>query len=113
MNYSNSNLNIQSDFTIRTIDQANNDLDLIIPLDNRVVNLSIKPYYPNYPKTFQFTEVSSIIIRYNTSPANNICTIHLLRSIDMTTALVNFELSYKGLSFQIINNLAHVDFIIS
>lgn len=113
MNYSNSNLNIQSDFLIRTIDQGNNDLDLIIPLDNRVVNLSIKPCSPSYPETFQFTQVSSIIIRYNTSPNNNVCSIHLLRSIDMTTALVNFDLSYKGLNFQIIKELAHVDFIIS
>ncbi len=113
MIYSNSNLNIESDFPIRTIDQGNNDLDLIIPLDNRVLNLSIKTTDPKFPQTFQFTQVSSIIIRYNTNPMNNTCTIHFLRDLDMITALVNFELSYKDLYFRIIKELAHVDFIIS
>jgi len=44
---------------------------------------------------------------------NNTCTIHFLRDLDMITALVNFELSYKDLYFRIIKELAHVDFIIS
>lgn len=113
MFYENSNLSIQSDFPIRTIDQGHGDLDLIIPLDSRVVNLFL-PDLPSYIKErLQFTEVSSIMFRFNTDPGNNLTTIHLLRSIDMSTPLVNFILDYSSLTFQIRDCESYIDFLVS
>lgn len=110
MLYTDGNYKLKSDFKIRTINHEKDDIDLIIPIENRVVNLNIPDLSPYILGRLQFTEVSSIMFRYNKDPNNNISTIHIMRSIDMNSALVNFEVSYKDLLFEIKNTMGSVEF---
>lgn len=110
MIYEKSNLKVISAFEIRQLKHPDQDVDLIIPIGNRVVNLNL-PKLPSYLLgRLQFTNVSSFIIRHNTSPNNNEATIHLMRSIDMSTALVNFTVNYKSLEFHIKDSAYWIDF---
>ena len=43
----------------------------------------------------QFTEIKNIIIRFSTEKENDYCTIHLLRNIDLHSAVANFIINYK------------------
>lgn len=110
MIYENSKLKVISSFEIRELTHPKGDIDLIIPIGNRVMNLNLPGLPAYFLGRLQFTNVSSLIIRYNTSPGNNEATIHLMRSIDMTTALVNFTINYKSLEFHILDSAYWVDF---
>lgn len=109
MNYKNSNLIIQSDFEIRELKHPANDIDLIIPIDNRVLNLIIPKLPPFMKGRLQFTQVSAIMVRFNTDESYNQATIHLMRNIDMATSLVNFIIDYKGLSLNIRDREGYIE----
>ncbi|SKC85434.1 hypothetical protein [Maledivibacter halophilus] len=87
---------IDSDFEIRTVREEGNDIDLFIPIGNRTLNLyfddNIKPLYSR----MQFSIVRNLIIRYSLDAENNIATIHMLRSIDLHSSVVNFEIDYRN-----------------
>lgn|SRR5699024_5485881 len=93
--YEKSNLVLHSDFEIRTLRQEGKDIDVLIPLDLRVLNLHIDNMPEYISDRFQFTEVRNILIRFTTDKDKNICTIHFLKSIDLQSALVNFTMNYK------------------
>ena len=95
MIYNKDNICIKSDFNIRTIREEDNDIDIIIPINNRTLNLYIKDMPSYISSRFQFQMIKNIIIRFNKSENNNICTVHLLRNIDLQSAVMNFEMDYN------------------
>ncbi|WP_026894379.1 hypothetical protein [Clostridiisalibacter paucivorans] len=94
MEYIKGNMHIYSDFDIRVIAEEDGNIDLFIPIDYRTLNLEMDRL-PNYiVSRFQFLKVRGIIIRFNISNGNNNCTIHILRNIDLQSAISNFEVDY-------------------
>jgi len=99
--YENGEFILYSDFEIRTIREESGDIDLLIPLDLRVLNLHIEDMPTYIGDRFQFSEVRNIIIRFTKDEYNNYCTIHLLKNIDLHSAIMNFTLDYKGHKIEI------------
>ena len=95
MIYKKSNLKIASDFEVKEIQKDEYNVDLIIPLEYRCVNL----YFDNFPKYInsrvQFPSVKSILIRFCTKEDNNICTIHFLSDSGIHSTMANFEMDYS------------------
>ncbi len=103
MKYEKSGLIIESDMEMRTIREAGEDIDIIIPLNNRSVNLYLDDM-PNYIKSrFQFSLIKNIIFRFCTIEESTLCTIHFLRNIDLHSSVVNFEVDYWNHYFEIKN----------
>ena len=76
MEYNKNNLKIISEVELNILNEMENDVDLIINLDNRVVNISLEDA-PNYIiNRIQLTEVKSILIRHSLVDGNNTATIH-------------------------------------
>lgn len=111
--YDINDLKIESDFEIRTLREMGDDIDLLVPLDHRVLNLYIGGMPEFISERFQFTEVKNIIIRHTIDSDNTYCTIHFLRSIDMNSALVNFSIDYKEKGIRIISREYSVDMFIN
>lgn len=107
--YENGEFVLYSDFEIRTLREDGNDVDLFIPLDLRVLNLSLDKMPSYIDDRFQFNEVRSIIIRISMDEGNNYCTIHLLRSVDLLSAIMNFSMDYKNSIIKILSNYYSVD----
>lgn len=107
--YENGEFVLYSDFEIRTLREDGNDVDLFIPLDLRVLNLSLDKMPSYIDDRFQFNEVRSIIIRISMDEGNNYCTIHLLRSVDLLSAIMNFSMDYKNSIIKILRNEYSVD----
>ncbi len=107
--YEQGNFLIHCDFDIRTVREEGSDIDLFIPTDNRTINLYIddKPKYLR--SRLQFPQVRNIILRLSTDPKNDICTIHLLRSIDLQSAVVNFELDYTDYFIKLIDREFYIE----
>ena len=94
--YNKGNFCIDSDFEIRTVRAEGDDIDLFIPIGNRTLNMyfdeEMKPLYSR----MQFSIIKNLIFRYSVSTENNIATIHMLRSIDLHSSVVNFEIDYSN-----------------
>jgi hypothetical protein len=95
MIYEKSNLSIESDFVLKEIQKDEYNVDLVIQMDYRCVNL----YFHNFPKyinsRIQFPTVKSMLIRFCTIEDNNICTIHLLSDSGIHSTIANFEMDYS------------------
>lgn len=103
MKYYKNNLKINSDIEINVLNEMEKDVDLIINLDNRVVNLRLYDL-PNYIiNRIQLTEVKSILIRHSLIEGNNTATIHFLRVIDLNSSLMNFSVDYSKIYIEILN----------
>ena len=102
--YDKNNLLIYSDFEIRTLREMDDDIDLIVPIGQRVLNLYIEGMPEYLSDRFQFTEVKNIMVRHSLDSNNTYSTIHLLRSIDMNSALVNFTIDYGEKAIRIKDN---------
>ncbi len=104
MIYEKSNLKIISDFQIREIKKDEHNLDLIIPVDNRCVNM----YLHNTPKYIlsrvQFPVVKSILVRFCTIEDNNVCTIHFLSDSGFHSTMANFEMDYSETYIEVRDN---------
>lgn len=85
---------IDSDFDIRTIREEDCDIDLFLPIDNRTINLDLGNAPEYLYSRLQFPMVRNIIIRFSLSEKNNISTVHILRNIDIQSAIANFEIDY-------------------
>jgi len=96
-------LNIQSDFNMRILRDDDSDIDLIIPLDSKTVDL----YFDNMPTYFlsriQCPMIKNIILRLSKFKDNSLCTVHLLRSIDLHSSIINFEIDYNDLLIKIVD----------
>lgn len=110
--YDKNNLLIYSDFEIRTLREMDDDIDLIVPIGQRVLNLYIEGMPEYLSDRFQFTEVKNIMVRHSLDSNNTYSTIHLLRSIDMNSALVNFTIDYGEKAIRIKDNEYSVDMYI-
>ena len=95
MIYEKSNLKIATDFAVKEIQKDEYNVDLVIPIDYRCVNL----YFDNFSKYInsrvQFPSVKSILIRFCTIEDNNICTIHFLSDSGIHSTMANFEMDYS------------------
>lgn len=89
-------LTIESDYEIRIIREEGEDMDLFIPLDCRTLNLHLDSLPVYLDDRIQFNEIRNIIVRYSTDENNNYCTIHLLKNIDLHSAVANFIINYEN-----------------
>lgn len=93
--FTNKKFDLFSDFEIRIVREDEMDIDLLIPIDLRTLNL-VLDHMPDFlGSRFQFTEVRNIIIRLTRDEKDNLCTVHLLNSVDIQSALVNFTMNYE------------------
>lgn len=95
-------LQIISDFEVRTIMEEGTDIDLIIPIDLRTLNLHIEEMPDYMDSRFQLNKVRNIIIRFSTEENNYYCTVHFLENIDLQSATINFVFNYKNHYIKII-----------
>lgn len=95
MEYKNGNLLIISDFEIRTLTEDELNVDLFIPMDFRTLNLHFEDLPAYLDSRIQLNEVRNIIIRFSTEEYNDLCTVHILRNVDLQSAMMNFIISYK------------------
>ncbi|WZL74219.1 hypothetical protein QBE52_05630 [Clostridiaceae bacterium 35-E11] len=96
MIYTNGNFYMESDFEIRVVRDVGEDVDLLIPIENRTLNLYVDNLPVYLSKKIQFPMIQNILIRFCTLKNYSICTIHLLRSIDIHSSIVNFEMDYSN-----------------
>ena len=106
-------LHLESDFEIRLLREDENDVDIIIPIDNRTLNLSLDEMPRYISSRIQFPLIKNIIIRFSKLKDINTCTIHLLRSIDLQSSVTNFEINYAEQILMVKQMEYSVDFIIS
>lgn len=71
------------------------DIDLIVPLENRTLNLYIEDMPPYIDNRIQLLDIRNVLIRFTTLEDNNYSTIHFLRSIDLKSATMNFVFNYE------------------
>jgi hypothetical protein len=109
MNYEKSNLKILSDFEIKEIQKDEYNVDLLISLQYRCVNL----YFHNLPEYIksrvQFPSVKSILIRFCILEDNNICTVHFLSDSGIQSTMANFEIEYSGIYIEARDSEFYVD----
>lgn len=104
--FNNYNLNINSDFEIKVFREDENDVDLLISIDNRTLNLNMDSYCIR--SRMQFTGVQGILIRA-CKDNNNIATIHLLKDKGIHSTICNFEVDYIDLIIEIRSMEFYVD----
>ena len=104
--FANYNLNINSDFEIKIFREDENDIDLLISIDDRTLNLNMDSYHIR--SRIQFTGVQGILIRA-CKDNNNIATIHLLKDRGIHSTICNFEVDYSDLIIKIRNMEFYVD----
>lgn len=107
--YENSELIIYSDFEIRKLREEDCDIDLLIPVDLSVLNIHIAGMPNHISNRLQLTEVRSILVRFSTDSENNICTIHFLKSIDISSAMLNFAMDYKDHFIEVVKSEYCID----
>ncbi|WP_066505417.1 hypothetical protein [Abyssisolibacter fermentans] len=90
-----SNFKMMSDFDIRILREENDDVDIIVAIGDRVVNLIFNDIIEGLGSRIQFVDIKNIIVRFNKSKNLNICTIHMLKKIDLFSAVANFEIDYS------------------
>ena len=109
MIYKNSNLKIISDFKIKEIQKHKYNVDLIIEVEYRCINLYFDNL-PNYIKSrVQFPSVKSIFIRFCIVEDNNICTVHFLSDSRIYSTIANFEIDYSQIYMEIRDKEFSVD----
>lgn len=109
MVYKKSNFKIISDFEIKEKQKDGCNVDLLIPIEYRCVNLYINKFSKYLNSRMQFTTVKNILIRLCTMENNNICTIHFLNDSGNQSSIANFEMDYSKTSIEISNKEFFVD----
>lgn len=111
MNFNNHGLSVISDFEIRVLREDQDDVDLLIPINHRSLNLFFCTM-PNYLNNrFQFNRIYGILIRI-AKYQNNYATIHILRNIDLNSSFLNFEFSYDNHLLKLIDCASSIDLMI-
>ena len=109
MIYEKNDFIIKSDFEVKEIQKEKYNIDLIIDVEYRCVNM----YFNNFTKLInsrvQFPSVKSILIRFCTIKGNNICTIHFLSDSGIHSSMANFEIDYSETYFEVLKK----DFFVS
>lgn len=109
MIYEKSNLKIISDFEVREIKKDEYNLDLIIPIDNRCLNLYLNNASKYLVSRVQFPSAKSILIRFCIIEDNNICTIHFLSDSGVHSSMANFEMDYSETYIEVMDSEFYVD----
>ncbi|TAH63436.1 MAG: hypothetical protein EWM50_02705 [Gottschalkiaceae bacterium] len=94
-------INIISDFEVRILREDDVDIDIIVPLEGRTLDLQFSNMPDYMGNRIQCSIIKNLVMRFSKSANNTICTVHLLRSIDIYSSVINFELDYKELIIQI------------
>ncbi|MBK5239724.1 hypothetical protein [Clostridium sp.] len=109
MIYEKKKLKIDSDFKVKQIQKDEYNIDLLIPLEYRCVNL----YFTDFPKCInsrvQFPSVKTILIRFCIIEDNSICTIHFLSDSGVHSTIANFEMDYSETYIEIKDREFYVD----
>jgi len=104
-----NNFKITSDFKVKEIQKGEYNVDLLIDVEYRCVNI----YLGNLPKyinsRLQFTSVKTVLIRICTLEENNICTIHFLSDVGIHSTIANFEIDYSEIYLEVRNKEFFVD----
>ena len=109
MIYKKSNFKIISDFKVKEIQKDKYNVDLIIEVGYRCVNLYFDNL-PNYIKSrIQFPSVKSIFIRFCIIEDNNICTVHFLNDSGIHSTMANFEIDYSQIYMEVRDKEFSVD----
>ena len=109
MIYEKSKLKIVSDFEIKEMKKDEYNIDIIIPMEQRCVNLYLDNF-PRYIKSrVQFPSVKSILIRFCTIEHKNICTVHFLRDSGIHSTIANFEMDYSRAFIEVCDKEFFVD----
>ncbi|MBU3180362.1 hypothetical protein [Clostridium psychrophilum] len=109
MVYKKSNLKIISDFEINEKQKDECNVDLLIPIEYRCVNLYINKLSKCLNSRIQFITVKNILIRLCTMENNNVCTIHFLSDSGNQSSIANFEMDYSKTYIEISNKEFFVD----
>lgn len=110
--FTNGKFTLNSDFEIRIVREDSEDIDLLIPLDLRTLNLSFDNMPRYLDNRFQFTEVRNIVLRITKINQNSLCTVHLLNSVDIHSAIMNFTMNYENHSIDIVESDYNVEMIL-
>lgn len=94
--YNNYGLTLTSSFPIKAFKENSKEIDLIINLNNRTVNLNL-PSIKYLQSRMQFNGIENILIRIR-KDENSIGTIHFLKENAIHSTLCNFEIDYKDLN---------------
>jgi len=109
MIYEKNNLKIISDFEIKEIKKDEHNIDLIIPMQQRCVNLYLENL-PSYIKSrVQFPSVKSVLIRFCDIEHNNICTVHFLGDSGINSTIANFEMDFSKIFIEALDKEFFVD----
>lgn len=111
MKFEDYGLSIISDFEIRILRENEDDMDLLIPINHRALNL-VFCELPDYLKhRFQVNNIYGILIRI-AKHLNNDATIHILRNIDLDSSFLNFEICYDNHLLNIKDCTSFIELII-
>lgn len=95
MDFRQYGFNLISDFDVRVLREDEIDIDIIIPLDFKTLDLQFDNM-PNYiGNRIQCSMIKNVVIRLSKLEDNTLCTIHFLRNIDLHSSVLNFEIDYK------------------
>lgn len=106
------NLNLTSDFPIRVFKEYGEDLDLIIPIEKRTVNLCIDSLPEFLPSRIQYNGVNSIVVRISKNLSDNIGTIHFLGDEGIHSTISNIEIDYSKIHLKVLFKEYYVEFLI-
>ena len=91
---------LETDFEYRIIKENESDVDVFVDLNYRA--LDVYDFHSSiFHSRIQFPYVRAIVLRIDKS--GSICTLHLLRDIDMFSAFANFEVSCENSKLNIKN----------
>lgn len=113
MIYKKSNLKITSDFKVKEIQKDEYNIDLVIPVEYRCVNLYFDNFSKHINSRIQFPCVRSILIRFCTIEDNNLCTIHFLSDSGIHSTIANFEMDYSETYIEVKDKEFFVDMTMS
>lgn len=105
------NLNLISDFPVKVFKERDEDLDLIIPIENRTVNLCIDNMPQVIASRIQYNAVNSIMIRISKDEDDNIGTIHFLSNEGVHSTVSNFEIDYGKCNIKVLFKEHYVDIL--
>jgi len=109
MGYEKGNLKINTDFEVKEIQKDECNVDLLILVENRCLNLYLDSLPDYINSRIQFTSVKSILIRFCILQDNNICTIHLLSDDGIYSTMTNFEINYSKTYIEVVSKEFSVD----
>ncbi len=93
-------LEIESDFEIRKIREIDGDVDLFVDIKGTTLNMNVESMPEAIASRIQFCMARGILIRVS-QYGKNVCTLHILRSVDIYSAISNFEIDYSNHTLKI------------